>query len=296
MKRSAAEAALPARAQSRRLFDQAAQRFDTASVVHDLTRQRLLERLPLIRLEPGTLLDLGCGTGRGLEALAACYPGARLLAVDSSAAMLAAAMRRGSEHMLGLVGDAEQLPLRARSIDLLLVNLVLPWTRPDAAFREAARVLTADGLLLFATLGPDSLQEVRHAWRAVDDQIHVHSSYDMHDLGDMAAACGLREPVLDVDRVTLSYADVRSLVADLRACGASNIAAGRRRGLTSRQRWVSFEQGLLETAQAGRFQVTLELIFGQAWGPPAGAQAQTQAGPTEVAVPLGRIARRRRSR
>ena len=98
--------------------------------------------------------------------------------------------------------------------------------------------------MLFATLGPDSLQEVRAAFAAVDPLIHVHAAFDMHDLGDLALAAGLAEPVLDVDRVEVTYRDLAGLVRDLRGMGAMNVAGGRRRSLTGRARWQRFEAAL----------------------------------------------------
>ena len=78
---------------------------------------------------------------------------------------------------------------------------------------------TEGGAVLFATLGPDSLQEVRAAFAAVDDRIHVHAAFDMHDLGDLALAAGLAEPVLDVDRIEVTYRASAGLVRDLRGMG-----------------------------------------------------------------------------
>ena len=223
MAKLTAHDALPARRAARKVFDRASSNFRAASVVHDEARERLLGRLDLVRLAPQTIVDLGCADGRGALALATRYPDARVFAIDSSHAMCASAVQTlaGRTNAAVVGGDAEQLPLAGNAAQLLLANLVLPWSRPEAAFAEAARVLDANGLLLFATLGPDSLQQVRRAWAAVDDGIHVHGFFDMHDLGDLALAAGLQEPVLDVDRLELSYRNVGSLVSDLRACGRS---------------------------------------------------------------------------
>ena len=261
------EHALPEKRAARRGFDRAVG-FEDACVVHDEARRRLLERLELVRIEPRVAVDLGCATGRGARALAERYPTARVVAVDSSAAMLRAARRQsaavGAIDVVG--GDAERTPLRDGSAQLVLANLVLPWCRPQAVFAEAARVLDAGGLLLFATLGPDSLQEVRRAWAAVDRELHVHAAFDLHDLGDLALAAGVAEPVIDVDRIVLSYADLPRLVRDLRACGAANVAAGRRRTLTGPRRWRAFEQRLLDARRGTRLDVTVELVLGQGWG------------------------------
>lgn len=279
--------ALPDKRAARRAFDRASG-FDEASFLHDEARTRLLERLDLVRLDPELVLDLGCATGRAANALAQRYPTARVLAVDSSPAMLraAAASAAGSVAVVG--GDAERLPLRAHSAGLVLANLVLPWCRPDAVLAEAARVLTEGGAVLFATLGPDSLREVRTAFAAVDDRIHVHAAFDLHELGDFAVAAGLAEPVLDVDRFAVTYPDLAALVRDLRATGAVNVAGGRRRGLTGPRRWQGFEQRLRPPA-GGRLAVTVELILGHAWG--RGPVPTRPAGVTEIRVPVGRIRR-----
>lgn len=286
------EFALPEQKAARRAFERAAAGFDAACFVHDETRARLLERLDLFRLEPKVVLDLGSATGQGAAALAARYPGARTLAVDSSGAMLAVAAGRPGLARAAVQGDASRLPLRDGCVDIVFANLLLPWLRPDVLFAEVARVLAPGGALLFATLGPDTLAEVRAAFGAVDDRIHVHAAFEIQDLGDLAMAAGLAEPVLDVDRLAVTYASTEALLRDLRAVGAVSTAGGRRRTLTGRERWRGFEQHLAPPG-GERFGVTVELVFGHAWGagprPPKGP-------PGEVRIPLDRIGRLSESR
>jgi malonyl-CoA O-methyltransferase len=286
------DSALPEAGATRRSFDRA-QSFDRASFVHDETRRRLLERLDLVDLEPRVAVDLGCATGRGAVALAGRYPAARVLAVDSSAGMLRAALATAAAipSITALGGDAERLPLRDHSAQLILANLVLPWCRPPTLFAEAARVLAEGGLLLFATLGPDSLKELRAAWGAVDSALHVHAAFDLQDVGDLALAAGLAEPVLDVDRLEVTYSSVARLVDDLRSCAAVNVAAGRRRGLTGSRRWGAFERALVAGGDGARFAITLELVLGQAWG--GGPRAPRRAVSSgEIAVPVTALRRR----
>ena len=291
----AASDALPAPRAARKLFDRASASFRAASIVHDEARERLLDRLQFARLAPETIVDLGCADGRGALALAARYPDSGVLAVDASPAMCKSAARTlaGQANATVVAGDAGSLPLAGNAAQLILANLVLPWCLPEAVFAEAARVLDAGGLFLFATLGPDSLAQIRRAWAAVDDRIHVHGFFDMHDLGDLALAAGLQEPVLDVDRLELSYRDPGDLVSDLRACGGVNVAAGRRKTLTGSGRWQRFVRALLANRREGRFTVTIELILGQAWG--AGAPPRSAEPPGEIAVPASGIGRVRRS-
>jgi malonyl-CoA O-methyltransferase len=285
----AAELALPERRAARAKFDRAARSFASASFIHDEARRRLFERLEALPVAEGTIVDLGSSLGGGAMVLGRAHPEATVLALDSSLAMLGKAAR-GRFARIG--GEAERLPLPDGSVALLFVNLVLPWALPEALFAEARRVLTPRGLIVFSSLGPDSLQELRRAWARTDAAIHVHGFFDVQTLGDLALRAGLEEPVLDVDRIQVSYAGLSGVIRDLRALGATNSAAGRRRGLTGRGRWQAFVEALWRDQGAGdkgRLQLTVELIFGHAFGANTGARAGAAG---EVQVPVGSIGRR----
>jgi malonyl-CoA O-methyltransferase len=278
--------ALPDKRAARRAFDRARD-FDAASFIHDEARSRLLERLDWLRLAPEIVVDLGCATGRAAAALAARYPSARVLAFDSSLGMLRATAARATAGVAIVAGDAERLPLPAQSAHLIFANLVLPSCRPERVFAEAARVLADGGALLFATFGPDTLAEVRRAFAAVDEGIHVHAAFELQDLGDFAMAAGLAEPVLDLDRLTVTYPDAAALLRDLRATGAVNVAPARRKSLTGKARWARFERALTASV-TGRLGITVELVLGQAFG--RGAPVPPSRG-GEFAFPIERIGR-----
>src|SRR5690606_32601820 len=93
------------------------------------------------------------------------------------------------------------------------------------------------GLLLLSSFGPETLQELRAAWAAADDGVHVNDFVDVHDLGSALQRAGFAEPVLDVDRHLRHYADARTLMRELKAIGAHNVDARRARGLTGRGAW-----------------------------------------------------------
>ncbi len=262
------DSVLPDAAGMRRAFGRASRQFDQARVVHDEVRERLLERLDFMNLDARRVLDLGCATGHGAAPLRRRFPDAQLLAMDIHEAMLgrAAAPVGATGDSALIAADARRLPLAAGCVDVVFANLLMPWCDPGAVFAEAARTLRASGVFAFSSLGPDSLAELRSAWARVDDHIHVHAFVDMHDLGDLAVRAGLAEPVMNVERLQVTYPALRPLVADLRACGAINVAGGRRRTLTGRRRWQQFEAQVLAGGDGERFAVTLELIFGHAWG------------------------------
>jgi malonyl-CoA O-methyltransferase len=118
----------------------------------------------------------------------------------------------------------------------------------------------------FATLGPDSLSVLRKAWRSVDEQWHVNAYPDMHDIGDALLQAGLRDPVLDVDYLTVTYRDTAALYRDLTSAGARNCLSGRRKTLTGKQRFRAMERLLATQENDGVLSLRLELVYGHAWG------------------------------
>lgn len=253
----------------RRSFDRAAPTFDAAAVLFTEVRDNLLERLQLTKLTPRVVLDAGAGTGHGSRTLKRRYPGAVVVALDSSPQMLRAAARQQSwlRKFERVCADAELLPLADGSVDLIVSNLMLPWCNPEAAFAEFRRVLAPRGLLAFSAFGPDTLCELRSAWRQVDSHSHVHQFIDMHDLGDALVRNRFAAPVLDVERFTLRYLDVRTVAADLKATGARNATAGRAKGLTSPRKFAVMQAAYEKFRQEGRLPATYEVVFAHAWVP-----------------------------
>ncbi len=286
MRRPAAELALPETSSSRERFDRAARTFQSASFVHDEARRRLLDRLDGLKIESGTIVDLGSALGQSAAELSRKFPDARVVAFDSSPEMLKHSV---PGEYARLAGDVVRLPFPDRSIDLLFANLVLPWAMPDALFAEAKRVLSSTGVILFSTLGPDSLNELRRAWALADEAVHVHAFFDVQTLGDLVQHAQLEEPVLDVDRIQVSYGELSAVIRDLRACGATNTAGGRRRSLMGRGRWQRFVEALWRDqgeGREGRLSLTVELIFGQAFGVSRGSKRTEN---DEFLVPIDQI-------
>lgn len=274
----------------RRHFDRAAATYDEAAVLQARVREQMIARLDWIAFTPDVVLDLGCGTGHGALALAARWPGARVIAADFAPGMLRELARRDAgSRCERLCADARSLPLADASVDLVFSNLMLPWCDdPDALFAEVVRVLRPRGLFCFTTLGPDTLVELRAAWRAADAHEHVIPFTDMHDIGDGLIRAGLAEPVLDVSRYTLTYGDLPSLMKDLRQTGARNAASGRTRGLTTPARLEAVASAYEAFRRDGSLPASCEVVFGQAWG----ALERDEAAPGEVSVPVAAIRRR----
>lgn len=261
---------LPEREQLRRAFDAAAESYDEAAVLQHEVGRRLIERFELIRLVPERVLDVGAGTGATTLALMKRYRKAVFTALDVSPRMLRRARRRPPpwRRLRCVVGDAQDLPLADNSFDLVFSNMTLQWCADlDAAFGEMQRVLRPGGLLMFTTLGPDTLRELREAWSEADGYTHVNAFTDMHDIGDALTRKGFADPVMDTEHFTLTYARVRELMADLKAIGAHNVTGGRARGLTGRHRLRAMERAYERRRDAeGRLPATYEVVYGHAWG------------------------------
>lgn len=255
----------------RRNFARAAADYDAVAVLQHEIGRRMIERLDVMRLTPRVILDLGCGTGQTTEGVMRRYPGARVVALDFALPMLSRARRRGRwlRRPACLCADLDSLPLATGSVDLVFANASLQWSAsPVDAFREIARVLRPEGLLLFATFGPDTLRELREAWQEVDATPRVNRFIDLHDYGDMLGAAGLADPVVDVERMTLTYPDVPRLMREIKLLGATNADVQRERGLLGRGRLArvvaAYERFRLPD---GRYPASYEVVHGHAWAP-----------------------------
>jgi malonyl-CoA O-methyltransferase len=282
------------RAVIRRAFDAASARYDAHAALAATVRRELLARLELLAFEPRLVLDLGAGTAHGARALRERWRAARVVALDLAPGMLRAARRQLAwrRRFDRVCADGGRLPFPDGSVDLVFSNLMLHWAVDvDAQLKELRRVLAPRGYVTFSTLGPDTLKELRTAWRAVDAHEHVHLFFDLQGLGDALARAGFADPVMDVDRLTLTYPDFAALLAELRGTGSCNALASRARGLGGRRRRRALEAAYERFRSGdGRLPVSCEVVYGQAWCP--GSTPPIRAPRGEVVVPIGAIRRR----
>jgi len=275
----------------RRAFEDAAAAYDAVAVLQREVGARLLERLDLVRLAPRRLIDVGCGTGLCTLALAQRYADAQTVALDIAPSMVRAARaktrwwQRWRGRYQFICGDAEALPVADASVDLIVSNLTLQWCSDlDRAFAEFKRVLAPQGLVLFSTLGPDTLHELREAWRSADEATHVNAFIDMHDVGDALMRAGFADPVMDMEYMTVTYPDVLALMRDLKQLGAHNVTAGRKRGLTGRRQLQRVVDGYEQWRRDGVLPATYEVVYGHAWAPPASSGGRSERGVATVSL------------
>lgn len=250
---------------------------------------RMRERLQLIKVAPGKILDAGCGEGADVLMLQTDFTQAFVLGLDASFGMLGRARQKRTANagqlrkflpawvplptaglpMPALVsGDFASLPLAPNTVDLLWSNLALHWhPQPDRVIAEWRRVIKTDGLLMFSALGPDTFKELRDAFAVHDKFPHVLPFVDMHDFGDMLVHAGFSTPVMDMETITITYPTVERMLSDIRAMGGLPLGS-RRKSLTGRQRWKRMIAALDERRRPdGLLALTIEVVYGHAFLP-----------------------------
>lgn len=269
-----------------RAFGRAAEHYDAHAVLQREVTSRLAERLGLFKFLPPRILDAGCGTGHGLSLLKTAFPDAELVALDLALPMLEITRNKNGENnqsanwlgrlrqrltphtsrLTPLCADMERLPLKTSCMPMLWSSLALQWANDtEGCLREWHRVLAPGGLLVFATFGPDTLKELRHSFAQVDGGSHVSRFIDMHDIGDMLVHAGFQHPVMEMEMLTLTYADLKSLMRELKGIGAHNALASRARGMMGKSAWSKLEAAYEGFRKDGRLPSSYEVIYGHAW-------------------------------
>ncbi|MEP7042993.1 MAG: malonyl-ACP O-methyltransferase BioC [Dokdonella sp.] len=280
----------------RRAFGRAATTYEAHAVLQTEVGERLRERLDGLDFAPARVLDVGSGPGSGSMALRQRFADAAIIALDLALPMLqAAALHAGTPPAFARVcADAQALPFAEASIDLVHSNLCLQWCEdPGLALAEFRRVLRPGGRLLFSTFGPDTLKELRAAFAQADTTPHVSRFIDMHDIGDALLASGFRDPVLEREDFTLTYADARGLMHELRAIGATNADAQRVRGLTGKAHLQRVIDAYERFRQDGVLPATYEVVYAHALAPEPGQPRREQGGDI-ASFPIERLRGSRR--
>lgn len=273
-------------------FNQHAFEYEQAAKVQIEIGSRLFERLSFLKFQPRYILDLGCGTGFFTQQLRKKYPKATIVALDIAGKMLLQAQKKqGWRKSFSLLNaDMHHLPFAAGCFDLIFANQVVHWSFAlPTLFRELNRVMQQNGCLMFSTLGPDTFQELRKAWVGIDNYAHVNPFADMHDIGDYLLAEQFLDPVVDMEHLTVHYADMPRLLASIKSQGVKNIHQQRNKGLTTPRIWQQFINNFQQMATAeAKMPLTYEVIYGSAW---KGQHHRGQAG-METFIPVSAIRRK----
>ena len=260
MPEHAAHGGLPDKRQVAASFSRAADSYDGVAALQRAVGAQLLARLPT--LAPARWLDLGCGTGHFTRLLAQRFAAAEGVALDLAEGMLRHARPRGGARHF-VAGDAEALPLRDHSLDLIYSSLAVQWCADFAAvLAEARRALRPGGMLAFSSLCVGTLQELRDSWQAVDGFVHVNRFRCFEDYQALCAASGLELLTLERQARTLHFPDLRALTHELKALGAHNLNPGRPGGLTGRARVRALVEAYERFRQPQGLPATYQVVYG----------------------------------
>lgn len=255
-------------------FEKAAINYDAAAVLQQEVANRLVERMDYMSMKPVSILDAGAGTGFISQRLASRYPKAKITGLDLAFNMLKQAKskrslkQRWNKQFNYINAEVENIPLADASVDLVISGLTLQWCQDlTKVFKEFRRILAPDGLLLFSTFGPDTLKELRHSWAKVDELAHVNAFTDMHDVGDALMQSGFADPVMDMEMLTMTYEDVKTVMRDLKKIGAHNVMQGRSHTMTGKNKLKNMMHAYEQFRDDGLLPVSYEIVYGHAWVP-----------------------------
>lgn len=242
-------------------FSRAAASYDAVAELQRAVGSTLIEYLPG-DLQAERWLDLGSGTGYFSRVLANRFPAGQGVALDIAQGMLHHARPQGGASAF-VAGDAECLPIRDASFDLIFSSLALQWCDDfSAVLREAKRVLRAGGVLGFSSLCDGTLHELRDSWERVDGFAHVNRFRTFEVYQQLCAASGLRLGRLEVRPQVLQFSELRQLTHELKSIGAHNLNPGRPGGLTGRARIRALVEAYERFRTPSGLPATYQVLYG----------------------------------
>ncbi|WP_415911843.1 malonyl-ACP O-methyltransferase BioC [Neptuniibacter sp. QD37_11] len=242
-------------------FSKAAQTYDSVADLQREVGQELLAYLP--QQSVSTMMDLGCGTGYFTPKLKHAYPDATLLNLDLALGMLQfSRAQRCEDQTHWICADAEALPIADQQLDLIFSSLAIQWCEDvEGLFSEISRVLKPGGRFVVATLGPDTLKELRQAWSHADSFTHVNQFMPVEQL-KAALPEALCCQTLEQQNKVLRYSQLKQLTDELKRLGAHNMNAGQQQGLTGRERVRRFKEGYeQQRLDDGALPATYQVIY-----------------------------------
>lgn len=271
-------------------FNKHSQNYERAAIVQREIGERLFERLDYLKIQPRTVLDLGCGCGYFSKQLKKRYPKALIVGLDLAIEMLFQSKAKQSwlKQWPLVNADMTSMPFPTGMFDLVFANQAIHWVSPlNLVMQEINRVMNVDGCFMFSTLGPDTFRELREAWAFADPYAHTNTFMDMHDLGDAMLTEHFVDPVVDMEMLSVHYATLSSLVRALKAQGVRNVNLARNQGLTGKGVWRIFEESMARfCTEKGLYPLTYEVVYGHAW---KGVTHRTDG--SETFIPVSQIRR-----
>jgi len=244
----------------RSTFNKASKSYNDVAFLQKEIANRLLQKLNPLKLIPESILDLGSGTGIFTNLVSSKYSNAKTISLDFALNSITL-----SNADFKVCANANHLPFKTSSIDFVCSNLMLQWIQdPSLVFKEVNRVLKPDSLFFFSSFGPDTLNELKSSWAVVDSGNHVNNFIDMHDLGDQLTGCGFQSPIMEMEKITLTYSEVEDLMLDLKSLGANKVFS-QSKGLVGKNKFINMKNMYESYRTDGKIPATYEVIYGHAW-------------------------------
>ena len=262
---------------------QAAQRWaarvpQSSAWLHEEVARRMEQRLQWLVQKPTRWLHWEPLQG-GVQAqalLARRYPKSACYVLQQHAPQQRAVHERlGSAwwHPAHWTGPQLKFEAPTEPVQMLWANMALHMAAdPQALIAQWHAALEVHGFLMFSCLGPDTLLQLRRMYAELGWPAPSHEFTDMHDWGDMLVHAGFEAPVMDMERITLSYSSADTLLEELRGLGR-NLHPQRFAGLRTR-RWrerlcAALPRALVDPQHPDRLQLTFEIVYGHAFKSPA---------------------------
>jgi malonyl-CoA O-methyltransferase len=254
--------------------------------LHEEVASRMLERLQWIRLQPKTWVHWGAVSGgqRAHVALlekysdSVCFlPSVGEFIADTAIKKIARNENKNENSKWKLANLFKRKPKvndaspPDGTADMLWANMQLHNALdPQALIAQWHKALATDGFLMFSCLGPDTLCELLSMYQLLGWSAPSHQFTDMHDWGDMLIQAGFAEPVMDMERIVLTYETPQKLLQDLRELGR-NLHPDRFPALRGKAWKAQLEAALVkhlaDPSEGGRLKLTFEVIYGHAMKP-----------------------------
>ncbi|MBH44652.1 MAG: malonyl-[acyl-carrier protein] O-methyltransferase BioC [Gammaproteobacteria bacterium] len=245
-------------------FNKRAKKYDEYSIIQREVADRLIDRIKMIKINPKKILDIGSGTGYLSNKLKIIFPQSEIICLDLSSQMLNISKKK-YPNLLHLVADAEDLPFKDSSFDFVLSSFTFHWCKDiDKLLSTIIKILNEKGLLIFTTVGPDTLIELNNIFKEIDNEQHVNDFLDMHIYGDMLLSQGYEDPVVDVEKIKLEYPNLNTAINSLRETGSNVLLKDKTRksNMKIKEKYRKFYKN---NDYKDIFPITYELIYATAW-------------------------------
>lgn len=250
-------------------FNNAASSYDISAFLQKEVAKRLISRFDEIKVTPDLVLDLGCGTGDNVGPLNKKFKKAKVVNLDIAFNMVKQAKSKASKFFdknLYVCADMESNCIASSSMDIVFSSMALQWCENlKTLFAQISQSLRPGGLFIFATLGPQTLAELKKVFSMYSQKSHINDFIDMHEVGDFLTSSGFTDPVIESEILTVTYEKPIELLKDLKNIGANNTNSNRPKGLMPPRKMRKILDAYEEYRRDGKVPATYEIVVGHAW-------------------------------